>query len=229
MLAVAPLFCPPLSTSSLKRCVSVDSRPNAQTRESKGLGFKSQPQISCLIAKIPFARVSAYQTQHGYFFNIRPWSPSSNGRRSVRTSVVCETQKNEDENVTRARGDQLRSWILNSARKRQESLGERIMRMVAGASSAPIAQYIPFPVTPLHTLDPRVKQVFQWAQCGWESGLAFGSRRASCSITHGDSDFHGCFPGRSNYVHASSANLAGPTRPHGCTLGIPFRYACFGN
>lgn len=160
MLAVAPLFCPPLSTSSLKRCVSVDSRPNAQTRESKGLGFKSQPQISCLIAKIPFARVSAYQTQHGYFFNIRPWSPSSNGRRSVRTSVVCETQKNEDENVTRARGDQLRSWILNSARKRQEPLGERIMRMVAGASSAPIAQYIPFPVTPLHTLDPRVKQAW---------------------------------------------------------------------
>ena len=37
--------------------------------------------------------------------------------------------------------------------------GEEVMRLIAGASSAPIAQYIPSPLTDLHALDPRVKQV----------------------------------------------------------------------
>ncbi|MCO5553825.1 hypothetical protein L7F22_007351 [Adiantum nelumboides] len=50
--------------------------------------------------------------------------------------------------------------------KRPEGLsfGEELMRLIAGASSAPIAQYISSPSTPLHSLDPRVKQVLV---CPW--------------------------------------------------------------
>lgn len=122
-----------------------------------GLGFKSQPQISCLISKSPFSRVTGY---HGNFLSSRQWSQSRClVPRRVRPVVVCEVQKNEEEGA-RSRGDRLRAWMVNNARKRQEPVAERIMRMVAGASSAPIAQYIPSPVTPLHTLDPRVKQAW---------------------------------------------------------------------
>lgn len=40
------------------------------------------------------------------------------------------------------------------------AFGEEFMRLIAGASSAPIAQYISSPPTPLHSLDPRVKQAW---------------------------------------------------------------------
>lgn len=77
-----------------------------------------------------------------------------------RRLVIAQQQQDAGSNgASNNNGDRFRTWMLNNARRRQEPLGERIMRMVAGASSAPIAQYIPSPVTTLHTLDPRVKQV----------------------------------------------------------------------
>lgn len=44
--------------------------------------------------------------------------------------------------------------------KPPDEFGEEFMKMVAGATSAPIAQYIPSPTTALHRLDPRVKQAW---------------------------------------------------------------------
>lgn len=89
----------------------------------------------------------------------REWlrSEASNGRPLSR-ELLCEVQGDEVQDLKK-RGDRFRSWLLNRARKQQQPVGERVMRMVAGASAAPIAQYISSPVTPLHTLDPRVKQV----------------------------------------------------------------------
>lgn len=158
MLALTPLSSSSLRIPSHETLVPVNGGSRVGTC-GLGLGFKSQPQISCLISKSPFSRVSGYQISHGNFVSSRLWSQSRClVPRRERPLVVCEAQKNEEES-TRSKGDRLRAWMLNNARKRQEPLGERIMRMVAGASSAPIAQYIPSPVTPLHTLDPRVKQV----------------------------------------------------------------------
>lgn len=78
--------------------------------------------------------------------------------RPLSRELRCEVQGDEVEDAKK-RGDRFRSWLLDRARKQQQPVGERVMRMVAGASAAPIAQYISSPVTPLHTLDPRVKQV----------------------------------------------------------------------
>lgn len=79
-------------------------------------------------------------------------------RRKIIPRLVCEVERKED-GMAENRGDRFRSWLLRNARKQQQPVGERVMRMVAGASQAPIAQYISSPLTPLHTLDPRVKQV----------------------------------------------------------------------
>lgn len=156
MLAVTPLSGSPLRIPS--KIVPVISGSKVGM-SGLGLGFKSQPQISCIIARSPVSRVGDSQILHGYSLSSKQWRQSRClVSRRVRPLVVCEGQKNEEESA-RSRGDRLRAWMLNNARKRQEPLGERIMRMVAGASSAPIAQYIPSPVTLLHTLDPRVKQV----------------------------------------------------------------------
>ncbi|MCO5559979.1 hypothetical protein L7F22_013583 [Adiantum nelumboides] len=64
--------------------------------------------------------------------------------------------------------------------KRPEGLsfGEELMRLIAGASSAPIAQYISSPSTPLHSLDPRVKQA-------WLLALVFLPSRSHISIRLG--------------------------------------------
>ncbi|KAG0574710.1 hypothetical protein KC19_VG284500 [Ceratodon purpureus] len=125
-----------------------------------GSGCKSQHQISCLIFKFSFSRVCGYQIPHGNFVSGRQWRQSRClVPRRERPLVVCEAEKNEEKSSKNI-GDRLRAWLLNKARRRQEPLGERIMRTVAGASSAPITQYIPFPVTSLHTLDPRVKQAW---------------------------------------------------------------------
>jgi hypothetical protein len=154
-MVVAMLAVTPLSSSPLRIQAHGTLGPKVGMC-GLGLGFKSQPQISCLISKSPFSRVTGY---HGNFLSSRQWSQSRClVPRRVRPVVVCEVQKNGEEGA-RSRGGRLRAWMVNNARKRQEPVAERIMRMVAGASSAPIAQYIPSPVTPLHTLDPRVKQV----------------------------------------------------------------------
>lgn len=42
----------------------------------------------------------------------------------------------------------------------QEFIGEKLFRMVAGATSAPVGQFIASPPTFLHSLDPRVKQAW---------------------------------------------------------------------
>lgn len=42
----------------------------------------------------------------------------------------------------------------------QEFIGEKFFRMVAGATSAPVGQFIASPSTFLHSLDPRVKQAW---------------------------------------------------------------------
>lgn len=109
-----------------------------------GLGFKPS---RCFIANPRFS---------GYNGKLRQWNLGRVRRPLV---VACEAQQSNNSASSNNVCDRFRMWMLNNARRRQEPLGERIMRMVAGASSAPIAQYIPSPVTPLHTLDPRVKQV----------------------------------------------------------------------
>lgn len=42
----------------------------------------------------------------------------------------------------------------------QEFIGEKFFRMVAGATSAPVGQFIASPSTFLHSLDPRIKQAW---------------------------------------------------------------------
>lgn len=42
---------------------------------------------------------------------------------------------------------------------RSGDVGERILRLIAGATSSPICQFVPSPVTFLHSLDPRIKLV----------------------------------------------------------------------
>ena len=158
MLAVTPSSSSPSRVPSHDTLVPVSNGPKVGMC-GLGLGFKSQPQVSCLISKSLFSKVSGYQIPHGDLPSSRQWRQSRCVvPRRERPLVVCEVQKNEEESA-KSKGDRLRAWMLNNARKRQEPLGERIMRMVAGASSAPIAQYISAPVTLLHTLDPRVKQV----------------------------------------------------------------------
>lgn len=58
------------------------------------------------------------------------------------------------------------------------SFGEELMRLIAGASSGPIAQYISSPSTPLHSLDPRVKQA-------WLLVLVFLPSRSHVSVRLG--------------------------------------------
>ncbi|KAH7373527.1 hypothetical protein KP509_17G060600 [Ceratopteris richardii] len=58
------------------------------------------------------------------------------------------------------------------------SFGEELMRLIAGASSAPIAQYISSPRTLLHSLDPRVKQA-------WLFVLVFLPSRSHVSVRVG--------------------------------------------
>ncbi|KAG0596328.1 hypothetical protein M758_UG243900 [Ceratodon purpureus] len=163
-MVVAMLAATPLSSSSLRipsheTLIAVNSGSRVITC-GLGLGFKSQSQTSCLISKSPFSRVRGYQIPHGNFISGRQWSQSRClVPRRDRPLVRSEAQKNEEESTIK-KGDRLCAWMLNNARRRQEPLGERITRMVAAASSAPIAQYIPSPVTPLHTLDPRVKQAW---------------------------------------------------------------------
>eukprot|EP00249_Psilotum_nudum_P006288 c19613_g1_i1 orf=151-1344(-) len=62
--------------------------------------------------------------------------------------------------------------------KPQEEIGERVMRMIAGSSSAPIAQYVAYPITPLHGLDPRVKQA-------WLLALVIVSSRSHMAVRIG--------------------------------------------
>ncbi|CAI5997658.1 unnamed protein product [Closterium sp. NIES-64] len=52
------------------------------------------------------------------------------------------------------RGWQWRAW------RGRESLGERVMSGIVNSSSAPIGSFIAEPVTALHRLDPRVKQLW---------------------------------------------------------------------
>ncbi|CAM6008789.1 unnamed protein product [Sphagnum balticum] len=75
------------------------------------------------------------------------------------TAAFSESSHNEE--VKESSGsDKLRDWLQQNAQKRRQPVGERVLRMVAAASAAPVAQYIASPVTPLHTLDPRVKQAW---------------------------------------------------------------------
>eukprot|EP00252_Welwitschia_mirabilis_P006796 TRINITY_DN1769_c0_g1_i1.p1 TRINITY_DN1769_c0_g1~~TRINITY_DN1769_c0_g1_i1.p1 ORF type:complete len:267 (+),score=24.19 TRINITY_DN1769_c0_g1_i1:59-859(+) len=54
-------------------------------------------------------------------------------------------------------------WKEEATGRLQEVFGERLFRAVAGATSAPLAQFISSPKTFLHSLDPRVKQLLQSA------------------------------------------------------------------
>jgi len=75
-------------------------------------------------------------------------------------AAAAFSESSHNEEVKESSGsDKLRDWLQQNAQKRQQPVGERVLRMVAAASAAPVAQYIASPVTPLHTLDPRVKQV----------------------------------------------------------------------
>eukprot|EP00252_Welwitschia_mirabilis_P006797 TRINITY_DN1769_c0_g1_i2.p1 TRINITY_DN1769_c0_g1~~TRINITY_DN1769_c0_g1_i2.p1 ORF type:complete len:385 (+),score=35.94 TRINITY_DN1769_c0_g1_i2:59-1213(+) len=51
-------------------------------------------------------------------------------------------------------------WKEEATGRLQEVFGERLFRAVAGATSAPLAQFISSPKTFLHSLDPRVKQAW---------------------------------------------------------------------
>jgi hypothetical protein len=76
-------------------------------------------------------------------------------------AAAAFSESSHNEEVKESSGsDKLRDWLHQNAQKRQQPVGERVLRMVAAASAAPVAQYIASPVTPLHTLDPRVKQAW---------------------------------------------------------------------
>ncbi|EFJ18742.1 hypothetical protein SELMODRAFT_444528 [Selaginella moellendorffii] len=71
--------------------------------------------------------------------------------------------------AAQSRGRGFADWAKSLGN--QEPIGARIVRMVATATSSPLAQYISSPVTVLHSLDPRVKQA-------WLLGLIVLSSRA---------------------------------------------------
>ncbi|CAM6089512.1 unnamed protein product [Calypogeia fissa] len=74
-----------------------------------------------------------------------------------------------------------REWVKRKVEEKQKEQvppGEKVMRMVATATSAPVAQYIAEPVTTLHTLDPRVKQA-------WLLALVLVPARAHVTIKLG--------------------------------------------
>ncbi|KAL3695924.1 hypothetical protein R1sor_010000 [Riccia sorocarpa] len=72
-------------------------------------------------------------------------------------------------------------WLrrkIEERRRGEQPVGESVMRMVATATAAPIAQYIDSPFTALHALDPRVKQA-------WLVALVVLPARAHISVRVG--------------------------------------------
>lgn len=93
--------------------------------------------------------------------------------------------------------------------KPPDEFGEEFMKMVAGATSAPIAQYIPSPTTALHRLDPRVKQA-------WLLALVFLPSRSHVAFRLGLVVFFGF----GFHMVSSAEDVA---RPAGAN-GVPFRF-----
>ncbi|KAL2642655.1 hypothetical protein R1flu_010242 [Riccia fluitans] len=127
------------------------------------------------------------------FNGLRPcrkslWSPGLSERKcSSRLGcgkvsgfqVVVSALEGEGENGrTRNLGEWMRRKIEEGRKKEQQPIGESVMRMVATATAAPIAQYIDSPFTALHSLDPRVKQA-------WLLALVVLPSRAHLSIRFG--------------------------------------------
>lgn len=79
------------------------------------------------------------------------WAKRRHGSRTVVLAVTDEE----------GRGRRGKEWkgVLPMVGV-QEFIGEKLFRMVAGATSAPVGQFIASPPTFLHSLDPRVKQAW---------------------------------------------------------------------
>eukprot|EP00250_Pteridium_aquilinum_P033366 c5509_g1_i1 orf=486-1661(-) len=106
------------------------------------------------------------------------WAPHKLGRRRERSCGmrVCIL------GVAAAAGDggapRIERLLEIMKKPPRPSFGEELMRLIAGASSAPIVQYIASPTTFLHSLDPRVKQA-------WLLALVFLPARSHMSVRLG--------------------------------------------
>ncbi|KAG6542711.1 hypothetical protein Mapa_015870 [Marchantia paleacea] len=84
---------------------------------------------------------------------------SKNDSARNKTWRVCAAQGEGEKGGSRNVGEWMKKKI-DEGRKREQPVGESVMRMIATATAAPIAQYIDSPFTALHSLDPRVKQAW---------------------------------------------------------------------
>ncbi|KAK1295603.1 hypothetical protein QJS10_CPB15g01681 [Acorus calamus] len=53
-------------------------------------------------------------------------------------------------------GDGVRRWVTPRA-----DLAEKVLRTIAGATSSPVGQFVASPLTFLHSVDPRIKLLFE--------------------------------------------------------------------
>ncbi|RRT82007.1 hypothetical protein GW17_00048753 [Ensete ventricosum] len=94
-----------------------------------------------------------------------PWSPHATwmGRRRRRTALVSCTVAERDGEDGPGRGGTAASAAEPAARWASlipRGVGvnpERILRLISGATSSPICQFIEYPSTFLHSVDPRIK------------------------------------------------------------------------
>ncbi|KAL3680519.1 hypothetical protein R1sor_023475 [Riccia sorocarpa] len=99
------------------------------------------------------------------------------GKVSRLDGVVSALEGEGESGSSRNVGEWLRRKI-EGRRRGEQPVGESVMRMVATATAAPIAQYIDSPFTALHALDPRVKQA-------WLVALVVLPSRAHISVRVG--------------------------------------------
>ncbi|KAJ7522577.1 hypothetical protein O6H91_18G018300 [Diphasiastrum complanatum] len=139
---------------------------------SSGSFHNHRPPIYCSIPSIRDGLGSAFvlPTHISAFKRQQTWSPTPfvhtkrivmrESQRKKHESIVCNCSSSERKvgDESNSFGDRLKRWVeLN---RTQEPVGERVVKMLAGATAAPTAQYIASPSTALHSLDPRVKQAW---------------------------------------------------------------------
>ncbi|KAF3782074.1 ABCI12 protein [Nymphaea thermarum] len=111
----------------------------------------SFPQISFWVPPKPFQK-SQNVCVSGTMLRTTTALPSLNplALRAVKRRLLAFC-------VTASSGEKGGGW--KARWKPPEMVGENVLRLIAGATASPIAQFVPAPTTFLHSLDPRVKLV----------------------------------------------------------------------
>lgn len=93
----------------------------------------------------------------------RPFTPTKilNYRlyycKKPRINVKCTADSNSEAIVGKKNWEK---WV-----PRNLFAAEKVFKLISGATSSPIAQYISSPTTFLHSVDPRIKLVFYFCFC----------------------------------------------------------------